>query len=161
MRDHSRIRALLPQRHPMLLVDRVIRLEPGVSICATKAITGSEPCYQGLAEGLAPQRYAYPTSLLIESFGQAAALLWLASDQPGAVHSDEVLLFAAARDCHVHGHAFPGDVLRHMVRLDAVAGGAAFAEGETWVDERRIASFGSLIATVRPISTLLPLRVGS
>jgi len=39
------IRAVLPQAPPMVLVDRVEWLEPGRALRATKAISGSEPCY--------------------------------------------------------------------------------------------------------------------
>jgi 3-hydroxyacyl-[acyl-carrier-protein] dehydratase len=145
----AHIRHVLPQRHPMLLVDRVLAREPGRSLRAVKAVSGSDPCYAGLPEGAPPERYAYPRSLLIESFGQSAALLWLDDGEPAAGEG-QVLLFAGARQYHFEDDAFPGDVLRHEVRLDSVVAGTAFASGETWVGGRRVAAVAALIAARRP-----------
>jgi 3-hydroxyacyl-[acyl-carrier-protein] dehydratase len=150
MREPDRVRAVLPQRHPMLLVDRVLDLEPGRAIRAVKAVTVAEPCYAHLPDDLPARRYAYPVPLLIESLGQAAALLWL----DGAALDDDVLLLAAVRDYVVEGPVHPGDVVRHEVRVDSVKAGTAFAHGESYVDERRIAVAGTLIAARRPRSAL-------
>lgn len=150
MRDPDRVRAVLPQRHPMLLIDRVLALEPGRAIRAVKAVTVAEPCYAHLADDLPAGRYAYPVPLLIESIGQAAALLWLDGGPP----DDDVLLLAAIRDYVVEGSAYPGEVVRHEVRVDSVKAGTAFAHGESFVDGRRIAVAGTLIAARRPRSQL-------
>jgi 3-hydroxyacyl-[acyl-carrier-protein] dehydratase len=142
MLDHAALRAILPHRHPMLLLDRVTSLQPGRSITAEKSVSGSEPCYQHA------RSYAFPTSLLIESMGQAAAVLWLSG--AGGVPAGQVLMLTLIRDFHVAHAAFPGDVLRHEVWLDHVSDGSAIAAGETWVGARRIATAGSLLAVVRP-----------
>lgn len=152
--DHAAIRECLPVRHPMLLVDRVLAVEPGVSITAVKAVTGSEPCYQGLPEGLPAQRYAYPSSLILESFGQAAAVLWVQTARAGAAELAEVLMLAGFRRCRITGRVYPGDLLRHEIRIDQVVHGTAFSSGETWVGDRRVASMGSLVAVSRPRSSV-------
>ena len=149
MLDHPEIRALLPQDHPMVLVDRVLSLDLPDQIVSIKAITGTEACYRDLPRDLPPECYAYPASLLLESFGQTGALLWLKSTQALANQADQVLLFVAARDCKFEGRAFPGDVVRHVARLDHRVGDHFFITGDTWIEQRRIATFGSLIATVR------------
>ncbi|NHC16049.1 3-hydroxyacyl-ACP dehydratase FabZ family protein, partial [Motilibacter deserti] len=79
MREYADIRAVLPHRHPVLLVDRVVELKEFASIVTLKAVSGSEPCYAQMDEGLPASAYAYPGSLLLESFGQSGALLWLES----------------------------------------------------------------------------------
>jgi 3-hydroxyacyl-[acyl-carrier-protein] dehydratase len=159
--EHAAIRALLPQRHPMLLVDRVTALEAGNRITAVKAVTAGELCYRELAEGLPPERYGYPISLQLESLGQTAALLWFVSGTGNGVGDGDVLLFAAARDCRFTGRAYPGDVLRHEVRLLKMTDGGAVAQGETWVGDHRIAVVGSLVAAIRPASVLPAARTGS
>jgi 3-hydroxymyristoyl/3-hydroxydecanoyl-(acyl carrier protein) dehydratase len=146
--DHARIRELLPVRHPILLVDKVIDVAPGERISAVKAVTGSEPCYAGLPEGLPSCGYAYPRSLVFESFGQTSALLWLASGEAG-IGGDGVLMLAAIRNCRFAGAVFPGDVLRHVVRLEQLVGDNAFLSGEIWLSDRCVASVGSLIAVNR------------
>ena len=45
--DIRRVMAALPHRYPMLLVDRVERIVPNVSITATKAVTINEGFFQG------------------------------------------------------------------------------------------------------------------
>ncbi|OLT19103.1 hypothetical protein BJF79_02425 [Actinomadura sp. CNU-125] len=148
-RDHRQVRTVLPQRHPLLLVDRVLDMEPGRSITAVKAVTGTEPAYARLADDAGPGHYRYPRSLLVESLGQTAALLWL--DGAPAAADGAVLMFAAARDVLFESHALPGDVLRHHVRLESVVADTAFASGETWIGDRRVAAVRSLIATRRSV----------
>ena len=149
--EHAQLRAILPHRGPILLLDRVTALREGVSLRALKAVTGSECCYHDIPEGAPSHEYAYPASLLLESFGQAAAVLWLTrSSPPGEPAGDGLLMFAAARDCVLHEQVLPGDVLRHEVRLEHVKGASAVASGETWVNDRLVATMGSFIAVRRP-----------
>ncbi|WP_069868148.1 3-hydroxyacyl-ACP dehydratase FabZ family protein [Streptomyces malaysiensis] len=147
--EHADIRRILPHRHPVLLVDRVLDLEPGVRIVATKAVTGGEPCYAGLDEDLPVSAYAYPASLLVESFGQTGAVLWLYSAATSGERREGTLIFGSAREVTITGSAYPGDVLRHTVEIDQLIGDNAFMRGETWVGDRRIATLGSVLAVVR------------
>lgn len=156
--EYPEIRAILPHGSTMLLIDRVTRLEPGSCVEAIKAITGSEPCYGGVPADAALDRYAYPVSLLLESFGQAAALIWLVSAQTAGLDPDRVLILGTVRDCRFEGRALPGDVLEHRARLDQVIGDHAFVSGETWVHGSRIASIGSMLAAMRPASGLRETR---
>ncbi|MCT2589603.1 hypothetical protein LHJ74_06640 [Streptomyces sp. N2-109] len=155
--DHARIRELLPVRHPILLVDRVIALSPGEELSSVKSITGSEPCYQGLPEGLPAGRYAYPRSLIFESFGQSAALLWLSSAELAT--DDGVLMLGALRNCRFNGPVFPGDRLRHVVRLERMIAGNAFVSGEIFSDAGPVATVESLIAVARPRGAVAPAGV--
>jgi len=170
--DHARIRALLPVRHPTILVDRVDAVEPGRQIRTAKVVTASEPCYRGLPEGLPPRAFAYPRTLALESFGQSAALLWLyttaaarAGQGPsgvgprhrrapgeattGGAGFDDLLMLAVIRDCRFTGTVHPGETLRHVVRLERLAGPNAFLAGEIWADRRRVATVDSLLAVSR------------
>jgi 3-hydroxyacyl-[acyl-carrier-protein] dehydratase len=149
--DVATIHSILPQRHPLLLVDRVLAFESGKRIEAVKAITASEPCYAAVPDGAPLSAYAYPASLLIESFGQSVALLWLAQEPepPGG----SVLLFAGARDFRLEHDVYPGDVVRHVAVLERVVAQTAFASGESWVGDRRVAHVGSLFAARRSWET--------
>ena len=133
----------------MVLVDRVISIDPGRSIVAMKAITVGELCFRHLARDEPAQRYIYPTSLLLESFGQAAALLWLSSMPPAALEDGALLMLAAARDCEIEGSALPGDTLRHVAQIDHVVGNNVFVSGATYVEARRVAHIGSMTAVMR------------
>jgi 3-hydroxymyristoyl/3-hydroxydecanoyl-(acyl carrier protein) dehydratase len=150
--DHAAIRALLPQRHPLLLVDRVVELVPGESVHTVKAVTAADRCFAHIPDDAPPDAYTYPASLLIEAFGQSAALLWLAG--AGPMVDDDVLLFAAARGVRFHGTVRPGDLVHLRLRLDASIADTAFASGEMTVRGRRIADFRTLTAARRHSSAL-------
>jgi|GEM_PF-632583 len=155
MLEYAEILALLPHGHPMVLLDRVLSLEPGVCIIATKAITGSEPCYCNLPRGLATERYAYPVPLLVESFGQAAAILWLETVKSRPHREDGVLMLAVVRNYQVARNAYPGDVLRHIVHLDNIVGDNVIVTGETRVGDKLVATVDSMVAAARPRSVIL------
>jgi 3-hydroxyacyl-[acyl-carrier-protein] dehydratase len=168
MLEHADIRRILPHRHPILLVDRVIEVEPWRRLVALKTVSGAEPCYANLSEDASPQSYGYPASLMLESFAQSAILLWLHSAESQGSSVEGTLIFAAARDCTFHRAVLPGQTMRHVARLTSVVGGnTALMSGETWVDDQVVAEFGSLIGAARPESDLsrsstagLPTRTG-
>jgi 3-hydroxyacyl-[acyl-carrier-protein] dehydratase len=157
--------ALLPHRWPMLLIDRAEVDEASGAVRATKAVSASEPCYRDVeipclegfdgaesAAALRAGRFSYPPSLLLESMGQAAAVLWLVSPSAGA--GEGLLMLATVRDYRMHGPVYPGDVVRHEVRVEKVLRGAAIASGVSTVEGRAVASVGSLIAVRRPAGAL-------
>jgi 3-hydroxyacyl-[acyl-carrier-protein] dehydratase len=152
--DHARIRGILPHRHPILMVDTVEEIEHHERIVTTKAITGSEPCYAGIAEAADRRHYAYPPTLIIESFGQSGAVLWLESIRRDGQELDGSLIFAAARDVTFHRQAYPGDTLRHVAHIDQVVGENAFLRGRTLIDGEVAVDYGSVIAVVRKTDTL-------
>ncbi|GGW43376.1 3-hydroxyacyl-ACP dehydratase FabZ family protein [Streptomyces griseoloalbus] len=143
--DYTGILGLLPVRHPMLMVDRVEALDPGRVITVTKAVSGSEPCYQGLPDGLPLSRYMYPRSLMLESFGQASVLLWLSTGT-----AEGVPVAAAFRDCRFFGEVRPGAVLRHVSRIDRLMTDNVFVSGQTWDGDRCVMTVGALVGSSRP-----------
>ena len=172
---YGELLALLPVRHPMVLVDRVADFEHGVSIDTVKAVTGGEPCYQDIADGLPAERYAYPRSLILESFGQSAALLWLGSTRTpradggtdgtdrvggtdrvdGTGATDRSLpMVGRLRHCAFRGAALPGDVIRHRVRVERFVDDNAFMTGESRVGDQVVLTVGSLIAVARPATAV-------
>lgn len=154
MLEYAELTRILPHRHPILQIDRIVELEPGQRVVALKAVTGTEPCFAGLADGLPTSAYAYPPALIIESLGQAGAALWVLTAQAGGEQPDGTLIFGAARDFEFFGSAYPGDVLRHEVVVESLKKDSAVMRGETWVGERRIAAVGSMLAVARPNTEL-------
>ena len=69
--DVFKILELLPHRYPLLLVDRVLELEPDKRIVAIKNVSMNEPFFQGHFPG----NPVMPGVLVIEAMAQAAALL--------------------------------------------------------------------------------------
>ncbi len=147
--DFAAITGLLPHRYPMLLVDTVALVQPGVSIVAQKSVTGNEPCYEGMLGGR-NQCFAYPYSLIVESMGQAGAILWLQTLAATGSEEDGILVFVGARNMVFEADVFPGDTMEHRLRLEKVVADAAFLSGEIWVQQRLVAQVEWSIAARRP-----------
>jgi len=150
MFEHAEIRNLIPHRHPILLVDRVLELQLFEKIVTTKTISGSEPCFARMKDGLPQRSYAFPMSLIIESFGQSGALLWRASLKSTGKTQTGTLFFGASREVTIHRPVYPGDTMRHVCYVDHMIGDNAFLRGETYVGDEIVASVGSAIAASRP-----------
>ena len=69
--DILQIQELLPHRYPFLLIDRVLKCEPGVRLKALKNVTFNEPFFQGHF----PHQPIMPGVLIMEALAQATALL--------------------------------------------------------------------------------------
>jgi len=153
MLDHSQVRDRLRQRPPMLLLDTVREFAPPAALVAIKAITGGEDCYRDMADGAGIDAFAYPSVLLLESFGQAVSLLWsLAELGP----PDEVPLMVGIRDLVHAAPAVPGDVLEHHVQLRHHSGAVGEFTGETRAGDRTVLTVGSILVVSRPAASLLP-----
>ena len=63
--------AHLPQRYPILMIDRVRECEPGKRIVALKNVSVNEPYFQGHFPG----RPIMPGVLILEAMAQAAGIL--------------------------------------------------------------------------------------
>ncbi|WP_340557481.1 3-hydroxyacyl-ACP dehydratase FabZ family protein [Streptomyces sp. GSL17-111] len=148
------IKAVLPHRYPMLLVDRVLELVPGERLTALKAVTCNEPWYEGLSEKASEEDHDYPRVLLIESWCQAAGVL-IASERPNPdVLSGQVMLFGGISDVRFTGRVRPGDVMRHEVRLARALTDTVIFEGECLVDGRVVAEIGRVVMAMRPATEL-------
>lgn len=89
--DIHRILKLLPHRYPMLMVDRVVELEPHKRIQALKNVTINEPYFTGHY----PQRPVMPGVMIIEALAQTAALLTFSEEN---AHSEDTLYYFAGID---------------------------------------------------------------
>ena len=133
MLDFEEVRRLLPQAYPMLMVDRVVELEPGKRIVALKCVTGNEGFFQGHFPGLA----VMPAALVLEALAQATILLVRKTGelQGAAPDPDTVFLFGSVH-AKMQRPVFPGDVLRLEVSLAKLYGEGGAAEGVAAVDGR-------------------------
>ncbi len=104
--DINAIRATLPHRYPMLLVDRVLELEPGVRIKAIKNVTINEPFFPGHF----PHYPVMPGVLIVEALAQASAIVAYRSD-PEAMGGRKLFLFAGIDDARFKRQVVPGDTL--------------------------------------------------
>ena len=96
---------ILPHRYPMLLVDRVLEMEPGKRIVCIKNVTANEPFFQGHFPG-AP---VMPGVLIVEAMAQCGAVLVL-SDIPD--RDKKLFLFGGVDKARFRRPVIPGDQLR-------------------------------------------------
>jgi 3-hydroxyacyl-[acyl-carrier-protein] dehydratase len=102
----------LPQRYPLLMVDRVLACEPGRRIRALKNISANEPQFLGHFPG----RPIMPGVLILEAMAQAACILALRTK--GETASPRSTYYYAGIDgARFKRPVVPGDQLELEVEL--------------------------------------------
>ena len=108
--DIEWIMSVLPHRYPILLVDRVLEIEPQKRIVAIKNVTINEPIFAGHFPG----RPVFPGVLLIEGMAQAGGLLLL-QDIPD--RSKKLIYFAGIDEAKFRRPVVPGDQVRYELEV--------------------------------------------
>jgi beta-hydroxyacyl-ACP dehydratase FabZ len=98
------IMKLLPHRYPMLLIDRVLELDPGKRIVGLKNVSANEQFFQGPFPG-AP---VMPGVLIVEAMAQCSAVLFL-RDLPD--REKKLFLFGGVDKARFRKPVVPGDQL--------------------------------------------------
>lgn len=70
--NFEQIKEIIPQRFPMLMLDRAIDIEPGVRIVGVKNLTGNEFFYQGHF----PKRAITPGAMIAEAIAQTGIVFF-------------------------------------------------------------------------------------
>jgi beta-hydroxyacyl-ACP dehydratase FabZ len=104
MMNINEIIEILPHRYPMLLVDRILELEPGKRIVGLKNVTANEQFFQGHFPG-AP---VMPGVLIVEAMAQCGAVLFL-RDIPD--RNKKLFLFGGVDKARFRKPVVPGDQL--------------------------------------------------
>jgi len=128
------VKSCLKQRFPMLMVDRVLALEPGQSITTLKNVTGNEIQFLGHFGDYA----IMPGTLMIEAIGQSASLLFSHTSGKGMEHK-EFMALASVNDMRFLAPVLPGHVMMMDIRIVKMTAEAALIEGVARVDETVVA----------------------
>jgi 3-hydroxyacyl-[acyl-carrier-protein] dehydratase len=134
------IQALLPHRHPFVMVDRVDAVVPGHSAVAVKAVTATEPWFTGHFPG----NPIFPGVLLTEAFAQVAALIALTANRH--MVGRPVLLLGLDK-VRFRRPVLPGDLVRITATRQWVRRGIWRFSAIAEIDGERAAS-ADLSATV-------------
>ena len=135
------IKAILPHRHPFLLVDRIVELEPDRRIVGLKNVSADDRYFIAGPGG----RPVLPASILTEAMAQAGAVLILTKPE----NRERLIFFMGMERVRYKRPVHPGDVivieatvrrlrsrmglLRGVARVNgkvAVVGTMTFALGE-------------------------------
>jgi 3-hydroxyacyl-[acyl-carrier-protein] dehydratase len=112
----------LPQRYPVLMIDRVKELEPGKRIVALKNVSANEPHFQGHFPG----RPIMPGVLILEAMAQTAGVLAFAAE--GAMPANSIYYYVGIDNARFKKPVLPGDQLELEVTIErALRGIGKFA----------------------------------
>ena len=142
--DIHQVLAHLPQRFPILMIDRVMECEPGKRILALKNVSANEPYFPGHF----PHRPVMPGVLILEAMAQAAGILVFRT--LGSKPDDKsVYYYAGIDNARFKRPVEPGDQL--MIEVSILASkrgiwkfGCTARVGEALVAE------ADILCTVRP-----------
>ena len=120
------IEAVLPHRHPFLLVDCIEELEPGVRAVGYKCVTFDEPYFRGHFPG----NPVMPGVLIIEALAQVGAAAVLSLPE----HRGKIGFLGAVKNARFRRQVTPGDVLTLTCTILREKAGVAQAEAVAEVD---------------------------
>jgi 3-hydroxyacyl-[acyl-carrier-protein] dehydratase len=108
--DINQIMSILPHRYPLLLIDRIIEMEPKTRIVAIKNVTFNEPHFTGHFTGFP----IMPGVLIVEAMAQAGGALLL-TEIPD--RDTKLMVFTGIDDAKFRRPVVPGDQLRIEVTV--------------------------------------------
>lgn len=131
MLDISRIMEVLPHRYPILLVDRILELEPRRRVVGIKNVTINEPFFQGHFPG----HPIMPGVLIVEAMAQTGGMLLMEE----LLGDDKVVYFMALDRVKFRKPVRPGDQLRSEVEVIQLRGATCRMKGVATVDGQVVA----------------------
>ena len=132
--DVRAIQRIIPHRFPILLVDRIVELEPGRRAVGLKNVSTNEWFF----EGHFPGNPIMPGVLIVEALAQTGAVAALSADE----FSGKLGLFAGIDGVRFRRQVVPGDQLRLEVEMERLrrgigrAAATATVEGQTAAEGR-------------------------
>ncbi len=123
----NEIMKYLPHRYPFLLVDRIIDLQPEVSITGIKNVSINEPFFQGHFPG----QPIMPGVLIIEAMAQVAGVMAFRSEMKG-----KSVYFMSIEKAKFRRPVVPGDQLKLEIKVMQQRGNVWKFSGTATVDEK-------------------------
>ncbi|SDI46373.1 3-hydroxyacyl-ACP dehydratase FabZ [Natribacillus halophilus] len=134
------IRAIIPHRHPFLLIDRVEELEAGKRCLALKNVSANEDYFNGHFPGYP----VMPGVLIVEALAQTGAVALLKDDK----HQGKLAVFAGIDHCRFKGQVTPGDQLRLETTLTRVRGSIGKGQATATVNGEVVAEMELMFGLV-------------
>ena len=135
----------LPQRYPILMIDKVKECAPGKHIVAIKNVSANEPQFLGHFPG----RPIMPGVLILEAMAQAAGVMvFSAMDRPQMEHS--LYYYVGIDKARFKKPVVPGDVLELEVNFERSLRGIGKFNCVARVDGQTVAE-ATILCTVRPV----------
>ncbi|PZR59612.1 MAG: 3-hydroxyacyl-[acyl-carrier-protein] dehydratase FabZ [Candidatus Meridianibacter frigidus] len=137
--DIRQIMEILPHRYPILLIDRIIELEPGKRAVGYKNITNNEPVFNGHFPG----NPLFPGVYMIEALAQLGGATVL---EPGEI-SRKTPYLAALDKVKFRRPVIPGDCLMMETKVLKVRKNIGWISAVAKVDGQLVCS-GELMFSI-------------
>ena len=131
MLDINEIMKIIPQRPPILMIDKVEELVPGESCVAYKNVCVNEPFF----EGHFPGNPIMPGVIIVESLAQTGAVAILSKEE----NKGRNALFGGIDKLRFKKQVLPGDVLKLEVKIIKQKGPIGVGEAIATVDGKVVA----------------------
>jgi 3-hydroxyacyl-[acyl-carrier-protein] dehydratase len=143
--DIYQVLEYLPQRYPILMIDKVKECEPGKRIVAIKNVSANEPQFLGHFPG----RPIMPGVMILEAMAQAAGVMvFSAMDRPQMEHS--LYYYVGIDKARFKKPVVPGDVLELEVNFERSLRGIGKFNCVARVEGQTVAE-ATILCTVRPV----------
>lgn len=129
----DKIMQVLPHRYPLLLVDRVLSLEPHKEIKAYKNVTINEEIFLGHF----PREPIYPGVMIIEGMAQAGGILAFVSTWGLDIDSskEKIVYFMTIDNVKFRVPVRPGDRLVYNMQVMKQRSNVWQLQGKAYVDD--------------------------
>ncbi|MBP2627228.1 MAG: (3R)-hydroxymyristoyl-(acyl-carrier-protein) dehydratase [Firmicutes bacterium] len=134
----TEIQNVIPHRFPMLLVDRILELEPMKRAVGIKNVTMNEQFFQGHFPG----HPVMPGVLILEAMAQVGGVAMLYPDE----NRGKLAFFAGMDRVKFRKPVVPGDQLRMIAEVIKVRSGMGKLWVQSFVDDQLVAEGEFLFA---------------
>ena len=123
----DQIKDIIPHREPFLLVDRIIKLDPGKTAVGEKDVTEKEFFFPGHF----PDEFVMPGVLIIEALAQTGAITLLSVPE----NKGKKVYFGGIKNAKFKRKVVPGDLLRLEAEIDKLKANFGRGIGRAYVGD--------------------------
>ena len=134
----TEIQSIIPHRYPMLLVDRIVELEPLKRAVGIKNVSMNEQFFLGHFPG----EPGMPGVLLIEAMAQVGGIAMLYPQE----NRGKLAFFAGIDRVKFRRPVVPGDQVRMVAEIVKIRGAMGKVWAEAFVDDQLVAEGEFLFA---------------